>query len=262
VGTQEDMHPLSASELLNTWERGLMQHPVQRALLLLEAAYPEQSASELGQLSLAERDARLMELRQMIFGSELDSLAACPACGTRLEASLSTQDLRSSLASPEPDDYTVSMAGYQVRFRLPNSLDLLAILPGGDPMSMRSTLLERCLVSVEGPLEPPESSTIEDALPAARSKAVPPAVMAAVAESLENLGDQTDIWLSLTCAACGHTWGASLDFPTFFWTEISAWARRLLVEVHTLAAAYGWREADILALSPGRRQFYLELIQA
>jgi hypothetical protein len=33
----------------------------------------------------------------------------------------------------------------------------------------------------------------------------------------------------------------------------------MLREVDTLAAAYHWAEADILALSPRRRQAYLEL---
>ena len=35
---------------------------------------------------------------------------------------------------------------------------------------------------------------------------------------------------------------------------------RFLRDVHTLASTYGWREADILALSPWRRQYYLALI--
>ena len=253
------MHLLSTSELLNTWERGRAQHPVKRALLLLEAACPGLSAPDLGQLSLAERDARLLELRQLIFGTQMDSLAACPACYARLEASLSTHDLQSGLAIADPGDYAVSIPGYQVRFRLPNSLDLLATLPGGEPTTMRKLLLERCLVSFERPAEPTTSAAEAGALP---PETIPAAVLEAVAEGLESLGDQADIRLSLTCAACGHTWDASLDFPTFFWTEISAWARRLLVEVHTLATAYGWREADILALSPGRRQIYLELIHS
>ena len=38
-----------------------------------------------------------------------------------------------------------------------------------------------------------------------------------------------------------------------------AWARRTLRDVHVLARAYGWREADVLALSPTRRQIYVEL---
>jgi hypothetical protein len=50
------------------------------------------------------------------------------------------------------------------------------------------------------------------------------------------------------------------DIVSFLWTEIAAEAKRLLREVHILASAYGWREADIFSLSPLRRQFYLEAV--
>ena len=52
----------------------------------------------------------------------------------------------------------------------------------------------------------------------------------------------------------------SLEIAGFFWAELSTQARRLLGEVHTIASAYGWREAEILALSARRRHYYLELI--
>jgi hypothetical protein len=35
-----------------------------------------------------------------------------------------------------------------------------------------------------------------------------------------------------------------------------------LREVHVLASANGWSEAEILALSPQRRQRYLEIVTA
>jgi hypothetical protein len=50
------------------------------------------------------------------------------------------------------------------------------------------------------------------------------------------------------------------DIGAFLWEEIAAQARRLLREVHTLARAYGWREADILVMSAARRQAYLEMV--
>ena len=51
------------------------------------------------------------------------------------------------------------------------------------------------------------------------------------------------------------------DFaPSTGWAELDAWARRLLLDVHTLARAYGWSERDILQLTETRRQFYLNLI--
>jgi hypothetical protein len=49
------------------------------------------------------------------------------------------------------------------------------------------------------------------------------------------------------------------DIGRYLWEELRAQAVRLLHEVHTLARFYGWREADILALSAARRHAYLEL---
>jgi hypothetical protein len=69
---------------------------------------------------------------------------------------------------------------------------------------------------------------------------------------------QADVQLAMACPACSHEWQLTFDILSFFWNEINAWASRILDEVHTLASAYGWREADILALSPHRRQLYLE----
>jgi len=50
------------------------------------------------------------------------------------------------------------------------------------------------------------------------------------------------------------------DIVSFFWSEICVQAKRLLREVHILARAYGWREADILSMSAARRQLYLEMV--
>ena len=50
------------------------------------------------------------------------------------------------------------------------------------------------------------------------------------------------------------------DIVALFWAELAAEANRLLREVDTLAASVQLAEADILALSPRRRQAYLELV--
>jgi len=69
-----------------------------------------------------------------------------------------------------------------------------------------------------------------------------------------------DIRLDLDCSACQARWQAPFDIVPFLWSAVDAWALRLLRDVHRLARAYGWREADILALSPPRRRCYLELL--
>jgi len=71
-----------------------------------------------------------------------------------------------------------------------------------------------------------------------------------------------EIRLKFDCAECAHQWNESLDIVAFMWLEIEARARRLLTEVHALAAAYGWTEREILSLSEPRRSLYLEMVRA
>ena len=86
---------------------------------------------------------------------------------------------------------------------------------------------------------------------------LPTGVVEAVEARMSKLDPQGETILELRCAACGHQWRAALDIGRFFWQELAAEARRLLREVHLLASAYGWGEAEILALTPARRDAYL-----
>jgi len=89
--------------------------------------------------------------------------------------------------------------------------------------------------------------------------ALPAAVVDAVVGQIAETDPQADITLRLACSECGHGWDAAFDIASFLWAEIAARARQLVYEVHALARRYGWREADILAMSPARRQLYLEV---
>jgi hypothetical protein len=81
-----------------------------------------------------------------------------------------------------------------------------------------------------------------------------------VEEWLAAADPQADIEMALHCPGCAATWRQGFDIVSFLWAEIDAWARRTLYDVHRLAAAYGWREGDILAMSAPRRQAYLDLV--
>lgn len=250
------MRALSATELLAVWERGLSQTPVERALALLGAACAGEPTEALARLSVGERDARLLTLREWTFGRQLTSLVSCPACGEQLELNLDADELHATpssdagagaaLKSVEP--LTMTTAGYEVSFRLPNSLDLSAVADAAGVGDAAATLLERCLV---------EARRGDERCAAA---ALPPEVAAAVAARMGEADPQAELSFALKCPACGEDWQAPFDIESFFWAEIGAWARRILGEVHVLASSYGWREADILNMSARRRQFYLELI--
>ena len=86
-------------------------------------------------------------------------------------------------------------------------------------------------------------------------------MVAVVTDGMSAADPQADVELALACQSCGATWSAPFDIAGFLWAEIHAWAQQLLRDVHLLARAYGWREPDVLALSPVRRNLYLELMR-
>jgi hypothetical protein len=108
-------------------------------------------------------------------------------------------------------------------------------------------LLERCLISAELNGEAVVTSELSDE------------ILEAIATKMLEADPQGDVQLALTCPACSHRWQITFDILSFFWNEINVWAQRVMREIHVLASSYGWREADILALSPWRRQVYLQM---
>jgi hypothetical protein len=244
------MRALSATELLAIWERGLAHAPTQRALALLTLACPEESPEALAHLCIGRRDERLLTLREWMFGERFASLADCPSCGERLEINFNAADLRVDPVLDTSDNITLDLTDYSVRFRLPDTLDLAALELSDVSAGAHRQLLARCLLSARRGER--EISAAE----------LPETVVMAVAEKMAQADPQADLQLTLSCPRCRHQWRAAFDIVSFLWTEIHVWALRMLRDVHELAAAYGWRESDILALSPRRRQAYLEMIRA
>jgi len=173
-------------------------------------------------LPIGRRDAALLDLRVAWFGDAFTGVTGCPACGEEIELAFTAEEVRRE--APE-------LSGTE--FRLPTTEDLLAIEHLDDVESARRALLARCAPHAD-------AGTI------ARMAAHDP---------------QADVQLDAECPACEHRWREPFDIVTFLWTELTVLARRLLGDVHTLASAYGWSERDILALSPARRNAYLEMVR-
>jgi hypothetical protein len=85
-------------------------------------------------------------------------------------------------------------------------------------------------------------------------------VLARIPALLADGDPLAEVILDMRCAACGHSWSLLFDIASFFWAEIEALAARLMTEVDALARAYGWREADILAMDGARRAAYLDMV--
>ncbi|MFI5458425.1 MAG: phage baseplate protein [Isosphaerales bacterium] len=244
------MRALSVPELLRVWENGLAQAAVDRALTLLEAACPDTPRDALASLSIGRRDANLLTLREWTFGPDMSSVVVCPQCGNKVEISFDVSAVRVSPKREPAPALEMAFADFELQVRPPNSLDLAAIAAEAGVDQRRRRLFERCLVTARRAGQPAAACDLPDE------------TIDAVAERLAEADPQADVQLDIACPFCGHGWRAVFDIVTFFWSEIEAWACRVLREVHILASAYGWCERDILALTAARRQFYLEMVEA
>ncbi|HEY0063199.1 MAG TPA: hypothetical protein VGC21_13845 [Telluria sp.] len=245
------MHTPTADELLQAWESGLDQGPARRAVGLLACACgaaPEQ----LAQLPVGVRDARLFRLRRLLFGERIAALAQCPACAEQLDVACSIDDICPHAADTVADsvqpELQVAAGAWRISCRLPNSADLIA-LTQRDAAPSPAALLRSCVLHAEC-----DGKTVAFEL-------VPQDALDAVSSAMASADPLAQIELSLRCPACGHGWEDLLDIGAFLWKEVDAWARRTLHDVHTLARAYGWSEADILGLRASRRNIYLDMVR-
>jgi hypothetical protein len=247
------MSTLADIDLLDLWEDGCAKPGPLRAQALLDRLYAGERVDRLVGLSIGERDRLLLAARSAIFGRRLACFTHCPQCDEPLEFDVDAAALDVGLGASDEPSHELRVQGLMLRFRLIDTGDLVAASGARDPAQARAVLLDRILLDVQRD----DGMTVP-----ARARALSAEVQSALAERLASLDPQADLTVSLRCEACTHTWSGFVDIAAFLWAELSALARRLLLEVHTLARAYGWSERDVLELTRARRDTYLRLVTA
>ncbi len=235
------MRGLTASELVELWDRAGGLGHASRALAVLAAGEPGASNQVLEALAAGERDARLLALRARTFGPRLEVLAACPECGAPVELAFAA-GVEDPGAPSTPEPVTRELAGTTVVLRPVTAGDLVAAESALNLAEARGRLLRRCVLAVDG----------EQGAP------IPDQLSEAVESALEALDREALSEIATTCPECDHAWSLPFDPARFLWQEIESHVRRLLAEVAALAGRYHWAERDILAMSAARRRFYLE----
>lgn len=241
------MRALSPPDVLVLWEHGARRHALDRSALLCAWARPELPADRIADLPLGVVTASLLQLRAASFGPDLACHVDCEHCAHRLEVKLSVPQL---LQAATPDGAALEGVALEaevagLRVRAPSLRDLAAVADHVDAEQAAWELLARC--------------TGNDGSSGA---ALSGHLLRAVGDALEALDPAADLVLGVHCEACGREGVAQVDAGVLLWDEIEARARELLYDVHRLARAYSWSEAEILALSPARRAGYLALVDA
>ncbi|HJV60822.1 MAG TPA: hypothetical protein VJ743_07735 [Albitalea sp.] len=246
------MRAPSAEELLRVWEENQRAHPVRRAVQALAAASPERGWAGWAGAPIGERDHALLGLHERLFGGELHTTATCPQCGERIESMFRADDIRRhDEALPAPaTQLRLQAEGFDIDYRLPTSDDLLQIAGGRADAPADVQLLRRCVSRAQRSGAPVDVA------------ALPEQVVERIADGMAEHDPDADVRIALECPACGTAWQLHFDIVSYFWGELDDWAQRTLADVHALACAYGWRESDVLALSPTRRRIYLDMVGA
>jgi hypothetical protein len=224
---------------LPAWEACLRAGPLDQAVTLLAAVtglpFDAADGTELG-----GRDAILAATLLRLAGTPVWTCVRCAGCGEWLDVALGPELLPVAADPPGPVELTAPVAGGRIAFRLPTTADLrLLTRAGGDPGSARWLLLRALL---------PDGAELTEG------------VAQAVEAAMEKASPGAAVTVAVGCPQCGSSTEAGLDVPALLWKHVETAATAMLAQVHTLAAAYGWAEADILALSPARRAAYLAMV--
>jgi hypothetical protein len=244
---------LGERELLALWEHALPLPDAARAAALaraLDASAPR---------TVGEQQRRLLRLLLCLAGPQLPLRAACPHCG---EAASFDADLLQLLqALPEATAAADAVAvgavavaihelhsrDWTLRFRLPTPDDVAANPACDDPVA---ALVARCVLHAEQG----GHRVTTDGLPTP--------VLDALSARMDELDPGAQLAFTVPCPACGATWSSAFDPGRALWPWLQSAAERVLLTIDALACRYGWTEDQVLALSPTRRNAYLQLAGA
>ncbi|WP_077800222.1 hypothetical protein [Streptomyces sp. JHA26] len=229
--------------LLDAWDQASVAPVAGRGAVLVRLAglCPDlDSALDLGVGECAAL-ATLAHLRA--FGREVAGVITCSSCGELLSAQVSLPAAEELVAAAAAGCREVAVGEFTVR--APTTRDLLAA--AATPDRAYAVLLSRCVRRGDGsPVDPAQLTQEEAAL---------------LDEAAETITAATMTTLCVRCPACGEHVRAALDTAAVLWERVDIAAPALMEEVAVLARAFGWSEADLLAMPAARRAAYLERVE-
>lgn len=201
-------------------------------------------------LTAGDREALMLHLRKISFGDRLPCVLDCPLCGSRMDLTLSVDEL---LSAPYPDvrerhRMTVENGAgrLHVSFRLPTGADQEAAAAHDDVEAAIRVVIDRCVDDVRAGDRPLET--------------LPDEAIDALSATMARLDPQAETTLRVRCPEGEHPFTAVLDAGAAVIAELTGGEDQLLREVQAIALRYHWSEQEILGLDLRRRRRYLELL--
>ncbi|RYD45555.1 MAG: hypothetical protein EOP63_00910 [Sphingomonadales bacterium] len=233
------MANVSLSVLFDHWPitPGAAAHG--RLAALLRAAGAE--ADPLAADTLGARNRRLIALHDDLVGGAIEAQVACAGCATA-NSFVVPKDVMRALPPAAPDALVgLSFREHELTYRVSTMADIAAV---GEEADLRLAMLDRCAMG-------------SDRVPAAE---LDRAALEAIEARFDEIDPLANIVVGSACSGCGMAIAASVDLAAFVATDLDRLHAILLRDVDFLASAYGWSEADILALPAERRARYVAMV--
>jgi len=196
--------------------------------------------------SLKERLQALLMITMHSYGSELLLQVPCSnsSCGENIELPL---DLKRFAQASDDNQVSLEIDDQQIMLRLPNGSDQLqwVQMPELSPGAIAS----RLVVSIDG--QQPDHDW-----------QMPSHWIDQLGQSLEQKDELMTLQIQSQCPACDHSFDCDLDLEAQLLSGLARTQQTLLRNIHLIASVYHWSEAEIMKLTPSRRQTYLAYIRA
>ena len=210
---------------------------------------------------VSDREYLIMRLREMTFGSRVDSVIRCSneSCGEPMEVSFSLADYSIESRPATQRFFKRSMlcgstAGSEseVEFRLPTGADQEALARAfrKDETAAADQLLARCVrrIGEKTEIDHDEISRLPDD------------VRLQLSVEMGRLAPRLVDDFESACPECGAVCSRTLDFSAFFLEEIRSSLLHLERDIHLLAWHYHWSEREVLSLTRRKRRRYVEMV--
>jgi hypothetical protein len=230
-------------------------------IIVFEGVNKEDTRSILSKLSIGDRVALLLHIRQLLLGDIIKSTITCPKCKQNMSLELSVKSLL-QIKYPEPEEYyDLKACGFNLQVRPLTGFEQETNLSSSSVDSNEDKLLEElvrvCVVHSDPPLP----------------DLLPKSLIEAIGKKMEEIDPLSDITLAMSCIGCSHAFFPSFPVEEYIFSEIGLLGRGGAVaisgggggvslldqEVHLLAFNYHWTEKDILSIPTGRRKRYVKL---
>ena len=234
------MRPLSAAVLMEAWDAPAPEGVHVRLERLLSVAL---DGADISGDTLGRRNQRLIALRRSLgMLRPIEAKGRC-GCGVDNEVIIPADAIEAAPTPPTGAVVSVEVDGRTLLARLPTMADLASVASMTDPAAAGAALVRRCL-------DPANDDAVNSET-----------VLLALGSAFEAVDPAADIRLAVTCAGCGEPLRVAVDLANFIGRDVAAQLAGLTGEIDALARAYGWSEADILALPPVRRRRYVAMVR-